>query len=122
MSEGFKVFALLIMLSTWVQGAALLIINKWRVMKLRGFIDSFRTRDLLSDKDYQLLSDRYNGIFSPFEFFPDKKDFAVLYEDEVFARFVTKTRMRMKMLAIGFAVSIALTIIFVPMGEEIRVG
>jgi hypothetical protein len=97
--------------------ALLLILNKLRVMKLRTFIVDFKKRSLLSDKDYQLLDERFNRFFHDLEFFPDRRDFAMLYEDETFRHFVTKTEKRLMILAIGTVISIALTIIFVPMGK-----
>lgn len=117
MSENLKIFHLLLIMSTFVQMALLLVLNKLRVMKLRTFVADFKKKNLLSDKDYQLLDGRYNGVFHNLEFFPDRRDFATLYEDEAFARFVTKTEKRLIILAIGTVISIALTIIFVPMGK-----
>jgi hypothetical protein len=102
--------------------ALLIVLNKRRVIKLRAFIVNFKERGLLSDRDYQLLDGRYNGIFSYLEFFPDKVDFAKLYEDETFDRFATRTKKWLKILAIGAAISMTLTFIFVPMGKEIRIG
>jgi hypothetical protein len=117
MSENLKIFDLLLIVATFVQMALLLVLNKWRGMKLRTFIVDFKKRNLLSDKDYQLLDGRYNGFFRDLEFFPDRADFAMLYEDEIFNRFVTKTEKRLMILAVGTVIGIALTIIFVPMGK-----
>jgi hypothetical protein len=104
-------------MSTFVQMALLLVLNKLRVMKLRTFMVEFKKRNVLSDKDYQLLDGRYNGFSHALEFFPDRRDFATLYKDEIFDQFVTKTEKRLMILAIGTVISIALTIIFVPMGK-----
>lgn len=117
-----KVFYFVLIASNMVHIVLLIVLNKRRIIKLRDFIVNFKERGMLSDKDYQLLDGRYNGIFSYLEFFPDKVDFANLYEDEPFARFVAKTKKRLKILAIGAAISMTLTFIFVPMGKEIRIG
>ncbi len=116
MSTTLKTFYLLIAVSTPIHWISLITINKWRIFKLRRFIDDFKDRGVLSKSDYDLLYDRYHGFFNYLEFFPDRDDFPALYEDQGFNRFVTKTRSRLKYFLIGGIICIILIAIFVPSG------
>src|SRR5688572_30213883 len=96
----------------------LIMTNQWRIKRLVTFVDKFRDDDLLAKKDYEHLHDRYTSFLSYMEFFPDKQDYSLLYENEEFDKFVTRTRKRLKYYAIVTAVCFALLSILVPITQQ----
>ncbi len=87
--------------------------NQWRVRKLVIFIDKFRDEDLLAKEDHEILYDRYSSFLSYMEFFPDKQEYRLLYENKEFDSFVTSTRKRLKYYAIVTAICFALLAVLV---------
>ena len=92
--------------------------NKWRIRKLVTFVDKFKEEELLGKKDYEYLYDRYTSFLSYMEFFPDKEDYRLLYENKDFYKFVTTTRNRLIYYAIVTVICFALLAVLVPISEQ----
>lgn len=114
MNPAVKAFSIIVMVSMVIHFAGLMLVNRWRIVRLRRFIEDFKSSRLLSDHDYELLYNRYHGGFNYLEFFPNKEDFPAMYTNKTFDRFVTKTRLRMKYFFIATLISLLATILFVP--------
>jgi hypothetical protein len=72
------------------------------------FIDKFRDEGLLAKKDYEHLYDRYTSFLSYMEFFPNKQEYSLLYENKAFDKFVTRTRKGLTYYVIVTAICFAL--------------
>jgi hypothetical protein len=92
--------------------------NKWRIRKLVTFIDKFKQEELLGKRDYEYLNDRYTNFFRYMEFFPDKEDYRLLYENKDFYKFVTTTKTRLKYYAIVSVICATLLAVLVPISEK----
>jgi TRAP-type C4-dicarboxylate transport system permease small subunit len=111
MSDALGIFYSFLMMTTMIHCILLVIMNKVRILKLVKFIDTFYHKDLLSNSDYEFLNSRYRGFFSYLEFYPDRNDFHVLYEDRGFDRFVKQFKKRLTYLAVVTAIGLVLIVI-----------
>lgn len=107
-----EIFVLILTL-IWISHFFLLVYtNKNRIRKLVTFVENFRKDNLLTGKDYERLNDRYTSFLSYLEFFPDKDDYKILYENVEFDNFVRKTRQRLKYYAIVSATCFTVLVVF----------
>jgi hypothetical protein len=81
------------------------------------FVNKFKEEEILGKKDYEYLYGRYTSFLSYMEFFPDKDDYQLLYEDKEFNKFVTTNRKRLKYYAVVTAVCFALLAVLLPISE-----
>ena len=113
------IFLPVITITLMIHFFLLILTNQWRIKKLVTFVDKFRDEDLLTEKDYEYLHNRYNSFLSYMEFFPDKEDYSSIYENAEFDRFVRTTRRRLKYYAIVTGICFALLSVGIPIANKL---
>lgn len=118
MNQVLEVFKIAVFLTLFSHALFLSMHNELRIKKVLWYLDLFKKNREISDKDYKFLYDRYAGFFNYLEFYPDKEDFKALYQNSDFARYVNRSKWKIKYCAIVIAVSILILILIVP--KDIR--
>lgn len=72
-------------------------ITKWQLI---NYLDKFRSVGKLSEKDFDILKDRYTSITWFLESFPNPEGYPHIYEDVGFSDFVRKRKARHQYLLI----------------------
>jgi hypothetical protein len=108
MNDSLTVIEIVIAITLFVHFYLLMMHNAFRVKKLLTYIDQFKQEGKLSKNDFELLYNRYTSFFHYLEFYPDKSDFKVLYENTAFDAYVKKSKWKLKYYSI---VSLTLIVI-----------
>lgn len=96
MNDSLTVIEIVIAITLLVHCYLLAIHNVFRIRKLLIYIDQFKEEGKLSKNDFDLLYNRYTSFFHYLEFYPDKSDFKVLYENIAFDAYVKKSKWKLK--------------------------
>lgn len=112
-----KTISIVVFLILFVHAFLLMFHNTFRIKKLLKYVDLFKKEGKLSDKDFELLYDRYTSFFSYLEFYPDKNDFKTLYENSEFESYVRRSKWKLKYYSIVVGASFLILLIILPFGN-----
>lgn len=118
MDEFLKTVSIMIFVTLFAHAALLAFHNKFRIKKLLWYLDIFKKENKISDKGYDLLYNRYTGFFHYLEFYPDRDDFKVLYENRDFDTYVRMSRWKIRYCSMVIAVSFLLLVLILLINEQ----
>lgn len=114
MSDLLKIISTITFLTLIGHFLFLLTHNQFRIKKLLKYFDKFKKDGRLSDKDFELLQDRYTSFFNYLEFYPDKEDFKTLYENPEFEAYIKASKWKIKYCSIVIGISTLILLIVLP--------
>lgn len=83
----------------------------YRLHFLLEYIKGFYKKGILSEQDYSSLHDKYTGFLRYYYPFPDRNQYAVLYEDAEFSQFSLRMR-RVRIFLVVTGIAFALIALF----------
>jgi hypothetical protein len=119
MNEILKLISIVTFVIFFGHFSLLLLHNTFRIKRLVKFVKKFQKDGKLSANDFKVLYERYTSFLSYLEFYPDKEDFKILYENSEFDKYVKRSKWILKYCIVVIGITFIILLIAVPLSGEL---